>query len=128
MEKELLHKELTEVIIKCFYEVYNVLGYGFLEKVYKNALLIELRSHGLNCTSEGRVNVMYKGHIVGSYNADITVNNIVVIEVKTCETMCKGHESQLINYLRSTDKEVGLLLNFGIRPEFKRKVFTNIKI
>jgi GxxExxY protein len=122
---ELLHKELTEEIIKTFYDVYNELGYGFLEKVYHNAMLIELKSRGFNVESQKQIKVFYKSKEVGEYYADIHVNNLVILELNAAEVIVKEFEYQLINYLRSTTIEVGLLLNFGVKPEFRRKVFEN---
>ncbi|HRN42753.1 MAG TPA: GxxExxY protein [Vicingus sp.] len=122
---ELLHKDITDKIIKAFYEVYNELGYGFLEKVYENALLIELMAIGLSCEKQKKINVFYDGQLVGEYYADIVVNEIVIIELKAAETLCEEHEFQLINYLKATEIEVGLLLNFGKKPQFKRKIFKN---
>jgi GxxExxY protein len=119
------HEELTEKIIKAFFKVYNTLGYGFLEKVYLNALLIELVKMGLIVTKEKRVLVYYEGEVVGDYNADLTVENVVICELKTSEQLYEGDENQLINYLKATEIEVGLLLNFGKRPEIKRKVYDN---
>ncbi len=124
-ENNLLHKEITDIILKCYYNVYNALGYGFLEKVYNNAMFNELIEAGLNCEKQKPIKVFYKDKIVGDYFADIVVNDKVIIELKACEALCEPHEMQLINYLRATDIEVGLLLNFGKKPEFKRKIFTN---
>ena len=121
------HEELTEKIIKAFYKVYNTLGYGFLEKVYLNALLIELTKMGINATKEKRVLVYYEGQVVGDYNADMTVDDVVICELKTSEQLYEGDENQLINYLKATEIEVGLLLNFGKRPEIRRKVYDNDK-
>ena len=121
----LLHNELTSLILKTFYEVYNELGYGFLEKVYQNALLIELKNKGLEVTSNEKIKVYYKGENVGDYYADIIVNNTVILELKAAECIVEAFENQLLNYLRGTDCEVGLLLNFGKKPEFRRKVFEN---
>ncbi len=122
---ELLHKGITEKILKAFYNVYNTLGYGFLEKVYENALLIELRKMGLFCISQEQIKVYYENEQVGFYIADIIVNSSVIIEVKAVESLCEEHEFQLINYLKAMEIEVGLLLNFGKTPQFKRKVFQN---
>ena len=122
----LLHQEITDIIIKCFYKVYNELGYGFLEKVYENALIIELRLHGLNALKQIPIEVYYQGNNVGNYFADIIVENKVIIELKAGENgLIEEHELQLVNYLRATDKEVGLFLSSGKKPEFKRKIFTN---
>lgn len=121
----MLHSEITDVIIKAYYLVYNELGYGFLEKVYERALLFELRSKGLMCESQIPIKIYYKGFEMGDYYADLIVENTVIIELKAAEVLVMEHEAQLTNYLRATDKEVGLLLNFGKKPEFKRKIFEN---
>lgn len=122
---ELLHKDLTDVILKTFYEVYNELGYGFLEKVYQNALLIELRNKGLEVSPQKKIKVFYKGNEVGDYYADIIVENKVILELKAAEYVVEEFENQLLNYLRGTNCEIGLLLNFGKKPEFRRKIFEN---
>ncbi len=122
---ELLHKDLTDIILKTFYEVYNELGYGFLEKVYQNALLIELRNNGLTVTPQKRIKVYYKGDEVGDYYADLIVEDKIILELKAVEYIVEQFENQILNYLKGTDCEVGLLLNFGKRPEFRRKVFEN---
>jgi GxxExxY protein len=119
------HAEITELIIKAFYTVYNKLGYGFLEKVYENALMIELSKLGLMCVRQFPVEVFYDGQSVGNYFADIIVNGCVIIEIKAAEGLIEEHEAQLTNYLKATNIEVGLLLNFGKAPQVKRKVFTN---
>lgn len=119
------HTELTERIIKSFYKVYNVLGYGFLEKVYENALIIELEKNGMKAIAQSAIDVYYEEEKVGIYFADIIVENKVIIELKACEEMALAHEAQLTNYLRATKIEVGLLLNFGKKPELKRRVFDN---
>ena len=121
----MLHKEKTQKIINAFYTVYNTLGYGFLEKVYHNALFIELENLGFDCEKEFPIQVLYEGDEVGQYYADIIVDNCVIIEIKAAEGLVKANECQLINYLKATNIEVGLLLNFGKKPEFKRKIFTN---
>lgn len=121
-----LHSDLTGTIIKAYYNVYNSLGYGFLEKVYENALMIELKKFDLKCEKQVQINVFYESEKVGEYYADILVNNSVIIELKACEYLLEEHEAQLLNYLRATDIEVGLLLNFGKEAEFKRKAFSNI--
>ena len=121
----MLHEEKSDKIIGAFYKVYNTLGYGFLERVYQNAMLIELRAMGFNCQSEMSVKVYYEGFIVGDYRADIVVDNCIIIENKTSVALTEDNEFQLINYLKATQFELGLLLNFGKKPEFKRKIFTN---
>ncbi|MBS4027431.1 MAG: GxxExxY protein [Ignavibacteriales bacterium] len=122
---DLLHKEITDKILKAFYNVYNTLGFGFLEKVYENAMYIELLSMGLFVERQKQIKVNFKGNIVGEYFTDLIVNNCVIIELKAAEGLVKEHEHQLINYLKATNIEVGLLLNFGKIPQFKRKIFTN---
>ena len=122
---EYLHSELTGKIIKAFYNVYNELGYGFLEKVYERSMLIELRALGLASDPQVPINVYYGDEKVGEYFADILVENKVILELKAAETVREEHEAQLLNYLRATDVEVGLLLNFGKKPEHKRKLFEN---
>ncbi|MBK7181886.1 MAG: GxxExxY protein [Bacteroidetes bacterium] len=121
-----LHSALTGTIIKAYYNVYNSLGYGFLEKVYENALMIELKKFDLKCDKQVSVTVFYDSEKVGEYYADIVVNDSVIIELKACEYLLEEHEAQLLNYLRATNIEVGLLLNFGKEAEFKRKAFSNI--
>jgi GxxExxY protein len=119
-----LHSEITSKIIKAYYKVYNKLGYGFLEKVYENALLVELRKSDLKCCKQTPIEVYYDQNKVGFYIADIIVEDSVIIEIKAAECLSESHEAQLTNYLRATDIEVGILLNFGKKPEFKRKVFS----
>ena len=121
----LLNNELTSLILKTYYEVYNELGYGFLEKVYQNALLIELKNKGLEVTPNKKIKVYYKGENVGDYYADIIVNDTVILELKAVEYIIDQFENQLLNYLKGTDCEVGLLLNFGKKPEFRRKIYEN---
>lgn len=115
----------TEKIIKCFYETYNILGYGFLEKVYENALLKELNANGFQCESQRKISVNYKGDKVGEYYADILVDNVIILELKATDSLYEEHEYQLINYLKATNIELGLLLNFGKKPEIRRKIFSN---
>jgi GxxExxY protein len=121
----MIHKETTDKIIKAFFDVYNILGYGFLEKVYENSMLIELRSLGLSVEKQVPIKVFFKDQTVGDYYADLIVENKVIVELKAAESLCEEHEFQLINYLKATEIEVGLLLNFGKNPQFKRKIFTN---
>ncbi|MFA4923878.1 MAG: GxxExxY protein [Ignavibacteriaceae bacterium] len=122
---ELLHKNITDLILKSFFNVYNTLGFGFLEKVYENAMLIELQSFDLDCSKQKPIEVFYKQKKVGDYFADIIVENKVIVELKAVEFLIPEHEAQLINYLKATQIEVGLLLNFGKSAQFKRKVFQN---
>jgi len=119
------HSHITEQIIKAFYKVYNTLGYGFLEKVYENALFIELITMGLRTEKQKQIKVFYRENEVGEYYADLLVEDCVIVELKAAEALCEEHEYQLINYLKATEVEVGLLLNFGKKPEMRRKVFSN---
>ena len=122
--KKFPHQELTKSIIGIYYNVYNELGFGFLEKVYHKALLIELKNNGYKIDSEKKVNVYYKNEIVGEYIPDIIINDSVIVELKCVEYLTDIHENQLLNYLKATDCEVGLILNFGKDPQFIRKIFT----
>ena len=119
------HKELTEEIIKIFYKVYNTLGYGFLEKIYENAMMIEFRKTALPAVSQSPIKVVYGDEIIGEYFADILVDGKIIIEIKAVKNLIVDHEAQILNYLKATNVEVGLLLNFGPEPEIKRKVFDN---
>ena len=121
------HKDITELIIQAFYTVYNTLGYGFLEKVYQNALVIELRKLGLEVIPEACIKVYYNGQVVGEYFADLLVAGVVLVEIKAVRTLAPEHEAQLLNYLKATPYEVGLLLNFGPQPQIKRKAYDNTR-
>lgn len=121
----MLHANLTEKIIKAFFKVNNTLGYGFLEKVYENAMAIELIKMGCNVRQQQNIKVYYETEEVGDYYADLLIDDLVIIELKAAESLCEEHEAQLINYLKATKMEVGLLMNFGKKAEFKRKIFTN---
>jgi GxxExxY protein len=121
------YSDLTEKIIEAAYTVHNVLGFGFLEKVYKNALVIELRKMGLNVLKEEPITVYYENEIVGQYVADIIVDKKVILELKAVKDIAEIHEVQLVNYLKATGIEVGLLINFGHSVQIKRKVFDKIK-
>lgn len=123
--KNFPHQELTKSIIGIYYNVYNELGFGFLEKVYHKSLLIELKRNGYKIDSEKKVNVYYKNEIVGEYIPDIIINDSVIVELKCVEYLTDIHENQLLNYLKATDCEVGLILNFGKDPQFIRKIFTD---
>ncbi|MFQ5445518.1 MAG: GxxExxY protein [Saprospiraceae bacterium] len=123
----LLHKELTDQILNAFYEVYNELGYGFLEKVYQNAMYFELKERGFDVVPQKRLAVEYKGREVGEYFSDLIVNGLVILELKACASICEEHELQLLNYLKATSIEIGLVLNFGKEPEFSRKIFSNAR-
>ena len=119
------YKEVTDKIIQAFYNVYNELGFGFLENVYQNALYFELLDKGFKVAPQKAIDVYYKNNIVGKYKADLIVNDLIILELKAVEYLIEEHELQLINYLKATDKEVGLLLNFGMKPEIRRKAFDN---
>ena len=121
------HELITSLIIKCFYKVYNTLGFGFLEKVYQNALYLELVSEGLRVNKQQQIIVYYNKIQVGDYYADLVVDDIVIVELKAHECLLEEHDNQLINYLKATEIEVGLLLNFGSKPEIRRKLFDNDK-
>jgi len=118
------HSDITSKIIKAYYNVYNKLGYGFLEKVYENSMMIELIRLGLHCEKQYPIKVYFDEQEVGEYFADILVESCVVVELKAAENFCPEHEAQLVNYLKATDLEVGILFNFGKEPQFKRKVFS----
>jgi len=117
------YSDITEKIIKASYEVHNNLDYGFLEKVYENSLAIELRNDGLNVEQQKPIKVLYKGELVGDYVADLMVEDKVIVEIKSVSKLEQVHEVQLVNYLKATGKEVGLLINFGKSVEVKRKIF-----
>jgi GxxExxY protein len=119
------HVELTGKVIGAFLKVYNTLGYGFNEKAYENALAIELRKAGLKVATQQEIVVHYEGNIVGDYRADMVVNEVVILELKAARELAEEHEAQLLNYLKATTIEVGLLLNFGAKAEYKRKVYDN---
>ncbi len=121
----MLHDEITSRIIASFYRVYRVLGYGFLEKVYERAMVIDLRTGKVHIDQQVGIKVYYNGQIVGNYYADLLAEGKVIIELKAVDVLAEEHELQLINYLKATDIEVGLLLNFGPRPQVIRKIFTN---
>jgi GxxExxY protein len=122
---ELLHKNTTDKILRAFFNVYNKMGYGFSEKVYENSLLIELRKMGLKCERQKPISVYYDEDRVGDYFADIVVSGEVILELKAADSIAPEHETQLFNYLRATDIELGYVLNFGEKPQFKRILFTN---
>jgi GxxExxY protein len=121
------YKTLTAAIISLFYKVYNRLGYGFLEKVYENAMMYEFKKAEIAAVSQSPIKVLYEEEILGEYFADILVDDKVIIEIKAAKSLTPDHKAQLLNYLKATDKEVGLLLNFGPKPEVSRKVFDNSK-
>ncbi|MEZ4635306.1 MAG: GxxExxY protein [Caldilineaceae bacterium] len=116
---------MTAEIIGAFYAVYDTLGYGFNEKVYENALLIELQRRGVQASPQTSVNVYYQGTVVGHYILDILVNDTVIVELKATRDLAEEHAAQLLNYLKATKYEVGLLLNFGVKAKLKRKAYDN---
>jgi GxxExxY protein len=124
MNDNYLHSDITGLILKGFFNVYKELGYGFLEKVYERSLINELIDLGLSVDSQKKIKVYYKDEIVGDYFADIIVEGKVIVELKAVEKLAPEHEVQVVNYLKATGIEVGLLLNFGVKPQYKRKVFT----
>ncbi len=119
------NQQLTEQVIGCAYEVHNILGGGFLEKVYENALLNELASRGIKADAQRPLSVSYKGTVVGEYCADIVVEDSLIIELKAVEKLTDIHELQLKNYLKATTIELGLLINFGRSVDVKRKYVPN---
>ena len=122
------HEPITEQIIGAFYAVYNVLGWGFLEKVYQGAMEIELRKRGLRIVPQAKIEVFYDGVSVGDYFADFLVEGSVIVELKAVERLAPQHDAQVINYLRASLVEVGLLVNFGPKPEFRRKVVEKTRV
>jgi GxxExxY protein len=123
---ELKHKDITEKILHAYFKiVYPKLGYGFLENVYENAMLIALQGMGLAVRPQVKIEVYFQGQVVGEYFADLLVEEVVIVELKAASQLTHEHEAQLLNYLRATPYEVGLLINFGPKPEFCRKVFEN---
>ena len=125
MDNGLKHSTLTESIIGTFFEVYNELGHGFLESVYENSLAIALREKGFEVYQQTAIPVRFRGKLVGDFVADMIVNQFVLLELKSARAIDAAHIAQLLNYLKATEIEVGLLLNFGHKPEFKRLAFEN---
>ena len=119
------HKEITEKIIRVFYEVYNELGHGFLESVYERSMEVALNSMGLKVCRQIEIPVSFRGQSVGVFSADMLIEDCVLLELKAARCLDQSHQAQLLNYLRATEIEVGLLLNFGLKPEFKRLIFDN---
>lgn len=125
---KLLHSYLTEKIIGIYYDVYNEVGHGFLESVYRNCMQIALAEAGLSVKREFPVPVWFRNHEVGQFRADLLVENLVLLELKAVQSLDRSHEAQILNYLRATELEIGLLLNFGgTKPQFRRIVFENEK-
>ena len=125
---ELMYGDLTEVVIGAFFAVYNDLGPGFLESVYENALMIAHGSAGVPAQAQVPLTVHYRGHVVGQFRADLLVAGTLIIEIKAASQIVRAHEVQLVNYLRATGIRLGLLLNFGPRAEFRRRVCTTPKL
>ncbi len=125
--ESLKHSHITEAIIGAFYDVYNELGHGFLESVYREALACELASKGLRAEREKAVKVRFRNQIVGIFRTDLVVEDVVIVELKCARTIDRMHEAQLLNYLKATEYEVGLLLNFGYRPQFRRMFLSNMQ-
>lgn len=123
MNADFKYAELTQKIIGVFYEVYNELGTGFLESVYQKSLALALESAGLTVCSRLDIPVWFRGHQVGHFEGDLLVERCVLLELKAARALDSSHQAQLLNYLRATGIEVGLLLNFGPKPEFKRLAF-----
>ena len=121
----LKHSALTDKIIGAFYDVYNELGYGFLESVYEEALAIALQEAGLRVQRQVSITVWFRGQDVGDFRGDLLLDGAVLLELKAGRTLDKAHEAQLLHYLRATEIEVGLLLNFGEQPQFRRLLVDN---
>jgi GxxExxY protein len=119
------HQEVTEKIIRVFYDVYNELGHGFLESVYERSMEVALNSMGLKVCRQIDIPVSFRGQRVGVFTADMLIQGCVLLELKAARCLDQSHQAQLLNYLRATEIEVGLLLNFGLKPEFKRLIFDN---
>ena len=126
-EGVLKHRELTEKIIGVFYEVYNELGHGFLESVYEKAFEIALNAKGIAVLRQIEVPVWFRGKQVGDFTADVLVEKCVLLEIKAGRALHPAHEAQLLNYLRATEIEVGMLFSFGLKPEFKRMAYDNVR-
>jgi GxxExxY protein len=123
----LKHRDLTQQIIGVFYEVYNELGHGFLESVYEAAFEVALTAKGLSVLRQIEVPVWFRGKKIGDFTADMLVDKCVLLELKAGQALDRSHEAQLLNYLRATEIEVGMLFSFGLKPEFKRLAFDNAR-
>jgi GxxExxY protein len=124
-ERRYKHSEMTEKVIGVFYEVYNELGFGFLESLYEEAMAVVLKAKGIEFQRQVRVPVWFRGQKIGFHDADLVVGGVVLVELKACKILDPSHEAQLLHYLRSTDIEIGLLLNFGPKPQVRRLAFDN---
>jgi GxxExxY protein len=127
MNADFKHHELTSRIIGVFFEVYNELGFGFLESVYREAMMIALRSKGLSVEKDFPLNVRFRGQVIGEFRADLLVSGAVLAELKAVRSLEAAHEAQTLNYLRAGVLEVALLLNFGSKPQLRRLVFANAR-
>ena len=125
MEGSLLHRDLTDKIIGVFYDVYNELGFGFLESVYEDAMVIALKEAGLRVERQVPTLVWFRNKLLSTFEVDLIVNGLIIIELKAVKQIAEAHIAQLIHYLRATSIEVGLVMNFGHKPEFKRRAFEN---
>lgn len=125
VSREFLHGQATGAILRGFYDVYNQLGFGFLESVYQEGLYRALQRAGLRAAREVAIEVLLHGEVIGNYRADLVVDALVLVEIKTARRLLQEHEAQLLHYLRATPIEIGLLLNFGTKPAFKRLIFSN---
>ena len=121
------HSELTGTILGAFFQLYKEMGHGFSEKVYETAFAILLEELGLVVERQRPIKVYFHGRLVGEYIADMVVNGVVLVELKAVEKLTNAHEAQLLNYLKATEIEVGLLLNFGLEAEFRRKIYDNAR-
>lgn len=119
--------ELTDLVIGVFYDVYNEMGFGFLESVYRKAMRFALMDKGLTAEEEVAVAVLFRGRNVGDFKADLLVNGLVLVELKTAERLVPAHEAQVLNYLRATSLELGLLMNFGPKPQVRRLLLDNTR-
>jgi GxxExxY protein len=123
-QQGLLHGELTDRVLRAFFDVYTQLGHGFLESVYEAALTIALNESGLKAERQVPISVHFRGHCIGEYRADLVVEDLLILEIKAQAALSPINEAQLLNYLKATGMQVGLLLNFGPKPQFKRRIFT----
>lgn len=123
-QQGLLHGELTDRVLRAFFDVYTQLGHGFLESVYEAALTIALNESGLKAERQVPIPVRFRGHCIGEYRADLVVEDLLILEIKAQAALSPINEAQLLNYLKATGMQVGLLLNFGPKPQFKRRIFT----
>jgi GxxExxY protein len=124
-QEERRHWDLCRDIVRVFYDIYNELGYGFLEAVYEEALTRALRDAAFKLERQIRTPIWFRGAVIGEYKADLLVNRAVLLELKAAQAIDAAHKAQILNYLRATEFEVGLLLNFGPKPQFHRFVFEN---